>query len=62
MSGLLVLPLLVAFPFLREYLDYPGEPRLYASALMFMSAMIQFSIAYCFGHADVLVPGDPGAS
>ncbi len=51
-SGLLVcVPLLVAFPFLREYLDYPGEPRLYALGVpaMFMSAMIQFSIAYCFG-------------
>jgi ABC-2 type transport system permease protein len=51
-SGLLVfVPLLVAFPFLREYLDFPGEARLYALGLpaMLMSALIQFSIAYCFG-------------
>jgi ABC-2 type transport system permease protein len=51
-SGLLViLPLLVAMPVLYEYLAYPAN----ASALwlglpaMAMSAMIQFSIAYCFG-------------
>ena len=52
MSGLLVfVPLLIAFPFLREYLTFPDDPKLFALGLpaMAMSAMIQFSIAYCFG-------------
>lgn len=51
-SGLLVfVPLLIAFPFLREYLTFPADPKVYALGLpaMAMSAMIQFSIAYCFG-------------
>ncbi|MBL9186377.1 MAG: ABC-2 family transporter protein [Opitutaceae bacterium] len=51
-SGLLVFaPLLIAFPFLREYLDFPADPRAYVLGVpaMIMSALIQFSIAYCFG-------------
>ncbi len=51
-SGLLVfVPLLIAFPFLREYLTFPDDPKLFALGLpaMAMAAMIQFSIAYCFG-------------
>jgi len=51
-SGLLVIvPLLVALPFLTEYLTFPRDPAvlLYGLPAMAMSAMIQFSIAYCFG-------------
>lgn len=51
-SGLLVLlPLLVALPFLREYLTFPDEAWRIAVGLpaMLLSGLIQFSIAYCFG-------------
>jgi ABC-2 type transport system permease protein len=51
-SGALVLiPLLVAFPFLYHALDFPAEPWRLAVGVpaMLLSAMIQFSIAYCFG-------------
>jgi ABC-2 type transport system permease protein len=51
-SGLLVIvPLLVALPFLTEYLTFPRDPAvlLYGLPAMAMSAIIQFSIAYCFG-------------
>ncbi|MBL9201186.1 MAG: ABC-2 family transporter protein [Opitutaceae bacterium] len=51
-SGLLVfLPLLIALPFLRQYLAFPAHAAPYAFGVpaMIMSAMIQFSIAYCFG-------------
>ncbi len=51
-SGLLVfLPLLVALPLLREYLAFPASASAYLLGVpaMLMSAMIQFSIAYCFG-------------
>ena len=51
-SGLLVLlPLLVALPFLREYLTFPDEAWRIAVGLpaMMLSGLIQFSIAYCFG-------------
>ena len=51
-SGLLVfLPLLIALPVLHEYLAYPSDPKVLLLGLpaMAMSAMIQFSIAYCFG-------------
>jgi len=51
-SGLLiVLPLLLAYPFLKDYLVLPTEAwRLWLGipALM-LSAVIQFSIAFCFG-------------
>lgn len=51
-SGLLVLlPLLVALPFLRDYLTFPDEAWRIAVGLpaMLLSGLIQFSIAYCFG-------------
>lgn len=51
-SGLLVLiPLLVALPFLKDYLTFPHEWWRLAIGLpaMALSAVIQFSIAYCFG-------------
>jgi len=51
-TGLLILiPLLVLFPLLKEHLTVPGESWRYAAALpaLIMSALIQFGIAYCFG-------------
>lgn len=51
-SGMLALiPLLVVLPFLREYISYPSEHWRYLVAIpaLAMSAMIQFTIAYCFG-------------
>lgn len=51
-SGLMVfIPLIVALPFLHEYLTFPMDWRVLAYGLpaMAMAAMIQFSIAYCFG-------------
>lgn len=54
-SGLFaIVPLLIAIPFLREYLALPsgsGEVwRLFLGIpAMAMSAMIQFTIAFCFG-------------
>ena len=51
-SGLLVvLPLVVALPVIYEYLSYPAISPVLLLGLpaMAMSAMIQFSIAYCFG-------------
>jgi ABC-2 type transport system permease protein len=51
-SGLLVLlPLLVALPFLRDYLTFPDDAWRIAVGLpaMLLSGLIQFSIAYCFG-------------
>jgi ABC-2 type transport system permease protein len=51
-SGLLALvPLLVALPLIHENLAYPGEAwRLWVGIpAASMSALIQFSIAFCFG-------------
>jgi ABC-2 type transport system permease protein len=51
-SGALILvPLLVALPLIKDYLTFPAEPwRIPVGlAAMLLSAMIQFSIAYCFG-------------
>jgi ABC-2 type transport system permease protein len=50
-GALIFLPLLVAFPFLKDYLTFPADPWLAAIGFpaMILSAMIQFSIAYCFG-------------
>ncbi|HYP15956.1 MAG TPA: ABC-2 family transporter protein [Opitutus sp.] len=51
-SGALVLiPLLVALPFIHDALTFPNEPWRWAVGLpaMLLSALIQFSIAYCFG-------------
>ncbi|HNC24095.1 MAG TPA: ABC-2 family transporter protein [Opitutaceae bacterium] len=51
-TGLLILlPLLVAVPLLRDYLTLPTELWRVPLGLLAMvqSALIQFSIAYCFG-------------
>lgn len=51
-SGLLfLLPLAVAYPFIRDYLSFPMDGWRLALGLpaMLLSALIQFSIAYCFG-------------
>ena len=50
-GGLVFLPLLVALPFLKDYLTFPSEPWIIPVGLaaMALSAVIQFSIAYCFG-------------
>jgi ABC-2 type transport system permease protein len=50
-GALIVLPLLVAVPLLRDYLVLPHEWWRLALVVpaMALSALIQFSIAYCFG-------------
>jgi ABC-2 type transport system permease protein len=50
-GALVLLPLLVAFPFIKDSLTFPTEPwRLGAGLLAtLLSAILQFSIAYCFG-------------
>lgn len=50
-GGLVLIPLLVAMPFLYHLLSFPAEPWRIGVGLgaMALSAMIQFSIAYCFG-------------
>jgi ABC-2 type transport system permease protein len=51
-SGALVfLPLLVALPFIWSYLTFPLDGWRFAVVVpaLVLSAMIQFSIAYCFG-------------
>jgi ABC-2 type transport system permease protein len=51
-TGLLILvPLLVTYPLLKNYLVLPIEPWRLAVGIpaLFMSALIQFGIAYCFG-------------
>ena len=50
-GALILLPLLVALPFLGGYLTFPHEWWRIALGIpaMAMSALIQFSIAYCFG-------------
>lgn len=51
-SGALVfLPLLIALPFIHEFLTFPSAPWVIPVGLaaMLLSAVIQFSIAYCFG-------------
>jgi ABC-2 type transport system permease protein len=50
-GALILIPLLVAVPLLKDYLTLPTEAwrfLLLAPAMM-LSALIQFSIAYCFG-------------
>jgi len=46
-----LLALLIALPFFRSYLDLPHEGWRYIVAIpaMALTAVIQFSIAYCFG-------------
>lgn len=48
---LILLPLAVALPFIHDSLVFPGEGWRYAAAApaLLLSAIIQFSIAYCFG-------------
>ena len=51
-TGLLILlPLLVTYPLLKDYLVLPGDLWRLAIGLpaLAMSALIQFGIAYCFG-------------
>jgi ABC-2 type transport system permease protein len=51
-SGALILvPLLVAFPVIKDSLTFPTDGWRFAVAVpaLAMSALIQFSIAYCFG-------------
>ncbi len=50
-GALVILPLLVALPFVHGVLTFPLEPWRLAIGLpaVFLSAMIQFTIAYCFG-------------
>jgi ABC-2 type transport system permease protein len=51
-SGLMVVvPVLIALPIVGQYLTYPLDWHVLAYGLpaMAMSALIQFSIAYCFG-------------
>jgi ABC-2 type transport system permease protein len=50
-SLLIILPLIVAYPLLKNYLTLPHQlwPYLYAVPALMMSALIQFGIAYCFG-------------
>lgn len=48
---LILLPLLVTYPLLKDYLVLPSAwwPYAYALPALAMSALIQFGIAYCFG-------------
>lgn len=48
---LAIFPLLLAYPFVREYLSFPSEPwRLWLGIpALVLSALIQFTIAFCFG-------------
>jgi len=50
-GGLILIPLLIALPFVFGSLSFPLEPWRLAAGLpaMLLSALIQFSIAYCFG-------------
>lgn len=51
-TGLLILlPVLVTYPLIREHLALPGEAWRFGYAIpaLVMSALIQFGIAYCFG-------------
>jgi ABC-2 type transport system permease protein len=50
-GGLVFIPVLVAMPFLHQHLTFPTEGWRIALGFpaLIMSAMIQFTIAYCFG-------------
>jgi len=50
-GGLALIPVLIALPLMREYLAFPSElwRIFYAVPALAMSAVIQFTIAYCFG-------------
>jgi ABC-2 type transport system permease protein len=50
-GALILLPLLVALPLLRDYISLPNDTWRFVLVVpaMALSAIIQFSIAYCFG-------------
>jgi ABC-2 type transport system permease protein len=50
-GALIFVPLLIALPFIYDDLTFPRDPALWAIGVpaMLLSALIQFSIAYCFG-------------
>lgn len=50
-GGLIFLPLLVAMPFIHEYLTFPLDGWRFGIGIpaLLLSAVIQFSIAYAFG-------------
>src|SRR5258708_30223203 len=50
-GGLVLVPLLVALPFIKDHMTFPHEGWRLAVGLpaLALSAMIQFTIAYCFG-------------
>jgi ABC-2 type transport system permease protein len=51
-SGLLVfVPLLVAYPFISDYINFPFEGWRFALGIpaIILGAVVQFTIAYCFG-------------
>lgn len=50
-GALIFLPLLVALPMLKDYLTFPTDTWMWVAGFpaMVLSALIQFSIAYCFG-------------
>ncbi len=50
-GALILLPLLVALPFIHDVLTFPTDPWRLTVGLpaLAMSALIQFSIAFCFG-------------
>src|SRR5258708_5233317 len=50
-GGLVIVPLLVALPFIKDHMTFPHEGWRLAVGLpaLALSAMIQFTIAYCFG-------------
>jgi ABC-2 type transport system permease protein len=50
-GALIFIPLLVVLPFLKDHLAFPFDGWRFALGFpaIFLSALIQFSIAYCFG-------------
>jgi ABC-2 type transport system permease protein len=50
-GALIFLPLIVALPVIGQYLTFPLDPWRFAVGVpaLLLSALIQFSIAYCFG-------------
>lgn len=50
-GALILIPLALAFPFLKDHLTFPTDPWVIPVGLgaMALAAVIQFSIAYCFG-------------
>ena len=56
-GALILLPLAVAYPFIHEALSFPSEPWRLAAAVpaLFLSALVQFTIAYWFLEIQGLV-------